>query len=200
MRSIILAGSIALFSATALSQTIPSCALSCFTSAISDSGCQLGDNYCACKTNGQEITDDVTNCLVCNSDCSQQDLANVASISNEICVSALSVSGESYSPPPTPTPTCAGGAGAASTTAASDSGTSSSSGSASTASSSSSGASSVSSSGTAGAGTSTQTDAAASSAPASPETQSSGDAAAPKMTAMAMNAIYGAAGLLIAAL
>lgn len=90
-----------LFASVAYSQTIasevaqiPSCALTCLTTAITGAGCGLSDYACQCGTAKDSITTSATPCVL--SKCATSDALKVQSITSEICtIQAASGGGSS---------------------------------------------------------------------------------------------------------
>jgi len=62
---------------------LPSCSISCFTTAISGSGCGLTDTHCQCTTGLTYITNSVGPCLL--KGCSTDDAAKAVTVSQGIC-------------------------------------------------------------------------------------------------------------------
>ena len=93
MRSYILAAAFAVLAAAQLD--LPSCALSCFEQAISNTTCGLTDYYCQCTSGQTQIQSLAIPCL-CHSTCTSSDLIAVIQDSNKVCSSALSASSQTY--------------------------------------------------------------------------------------------------------
>jgi len=62
---------------------IPSCALSCLTTAVSESGCGLGDYSCQCGAVKDDINSAVTPCV--QEKCAMSDSKKVQSVLANIC-------------------------------------------------------------------------------------------------------------------
>jgi len=67
---------------------LPSCALNCFTIAVSTSTCGLTDTVCQCTTGKTAITNSATPCVA--KACSAADQSKTLQVSNEICAAAVS--------------------------------------------------------------------------------------------------------------
>ncbi|TKA37942.1 hypothetical protein B0A54_10544 [Friedmanniomyces endolithicus] len=122
---------------TALAQlNLPTCATSCFTSAISASSCSPTDYLCQCTTGQSAIQAAAIPCL-CHSTCTSSDLLAVIQDSNAVCSSALSAAGRTYTAAPVGLGACASvgssagtGSGTATATATGSAATASATGSA----------------------------------------------------------------------
>jgi len=66
---------------------LPSCSISCFTTAIASSGCGATDTKCQCTTGKDAITKTITPCLL--KACSQDDATKTATVSAQICNNVL---------------------------------------------------------------------------------------------------------------
>ncbi|KAK0337049.1 SWI/SNF and RSC complex subunit Ssr1 [Friedmanniomyces endolithicus] len=117
---------------TTLAQlNLPTCANSCFTSAISASSCSPTDYLCQCTTGQTAIQAAAIPCL-CHSTCTSTDLLSVIQDSNSVCSSALSAAGRTYTAAAVGLGACAsmGSAATGSSTAAAATATGSAAGSA----------------------------------------------------------------------
>ncbi|KAL1864762.1 hypothetical protein VTK73DRAFT_5677 [Phialemonium thermophilum] len=63
---------------------LPHCALSCFSQAATDIGCQASDFNCLCS-NAQGLISKIGPCLVLGGPCGASDLNKVKSLAPEIC-------------------------------------------------------------------------------------------------------------------
>ncbi|KAF2444744.1 hypothetical protein P171DRAFT_484835 [Karstenula rhodostoma CBS 690.94] len=98
-----LAAAVTVVSAQDLSQ-IPTCALSCFASAVPASGCSLTDTTCQCTTGKDSIEESLNKCVP--GKCEAADIAKIAPAVSKLCASA----GITLSNLPTLAPSTASGA------------------------------------------------------------------------------------------
>ncbi|KAF1953572.1 hypothetical protein CC80DRAFT_551218 [Byssothecium circinans] len=98
---------------------IPTCALSCFATAVPASGCSLSDTACQCTTGSSSIQNSLTSCVP--GKCSTDDIAKIAPAVADICKRA----GVTVSNLPTAAPSGTQNGTAASTSGISGSRTSS---------------------------------------------------------------------------
>ncbi|KAF2644782.1 hypothetical protein P280DRAFT_179871 [Massarina eburnea CBS 473.64] len=80
--TIALAASVAFVSAQDLSG-LPTCALTCFATAVPAAGCSLADTKCQCTTGKDSITNSITSCVP--GKCSSSDIAEIAPAVSAIC-------------------------------------------------------------------------------------------------------------------
>lgn len=75
---------------------LPSCALPCYTTALSNTTCSATDFYCQCTSPNAAIIQDRAIPCLCHSDCSTTQLLQVVQDSDQVCSSAVAAKGGTY--------------------------------------------------------------------------------------------------------
>lgn len=76
--------------------SLPSCAIPCYTTALSNTTCSTTDFYCQCTSPNAAIIQARAIPCLCHSDCSTTELLQVVQDSDQICSSAVAAHGGAY--------------------------------------------------------------------------------------------------------